>query len=219
MQHVPLETSATFQALQSHYADAQHWELRQLFAEDTTRFSSFSLEAAGLLLDYSKNKINGKTLALLCTLARERGVEAQRDAMFAGEKINRTEQRAVLHTALRAPRGKYLLLDDHDVNQDVHAVLNRIGEFTEQVRSGAWVGHSGKVITDIVNIGIGGSDLGPKMACQGIDEWLAKASSGTAKGSTLVVYDINGNEIVKLDKSKLYASAFDHAFRVQYRWP
>ena len=168
MQHVPLETSATFQALQSHYADAQHWELRQLFAEDTTRFSSFSLEAAGLLLDYSKNKINGKTLALLCTLARERGVEAQRDAMFAGEKINRTEQRAVLHTALRAPRGKYLLLDDHDVNQDVHAVLNRIGEFTEQVRSGAWVGHSGKVITDLVNIGIGGSDLGPKMACQAL---------------------------------------------------
>src|SRR4051794_32654501 len=123
MQDSSLENSATFQALQSHYDDAQHWELRQLFAEDPARFSSLSLEAAGLFLDYSKNKISGKTLALLCTLARERGVEGQRDAMFAGEKINRTEQRAVLHTALRAPRGKYLQVDGQDINHDVHAVL------------------------------------------------------------------------------------------------
>ncbi|MGZ3241525.1 MAG: glucose-6-phosphate isomerase [Burkholderiaceae bacterium] len=172
MQQTSLETSATFQALMSHYADAQHWELRQLFAEDPTRFSSFSLEAAGLLLDYSKNKINGKTLALLCTLARERGVEEQRDAMFAGEKINRTEHRAVLHTALRAPRGNRLLLDGHDISQDVHAVLDRIAVFTEQVRAGAWVGYNGKAITDIVNIGIGGSDLGPKMVCQALRSYV-----------------------------------------------
>ncbi|MGZ3159589.1 MAG: glucose-6-phosphate isomerase, partial [Burkholderiaceae bacterium] len=121
MHYSSLETSATFEALQLHYEDAQHWELRQLFAEDPMRFSSLSMEAAGLFLDYSKNKINGKTLALLCTLARERGVEERRDAMFAGEKINRTEHRAVLHTALRAPRGNRLLLDGHDINQDIHA--------------------------------------------------------------------------------------------------
>jgi glucose-6-phosphate isomerase len=168
MQPTSLESSATFQALKSHYADAQRWEMRQLFAEDPTRFSSFSLDAAGLFLDYSKNRINGKTLALLCTLARERHVEQQRDAMFSGEKINSTEHRAVLHTALRAPRGTRLLIDGHDVNQDVHAVLDRMGTFAEQVRSGAWPGHSGKAITDIVNIGIGGSDLGPRMACQAL---------------------------------------------------
>jgi glucose-6-phosphate isomerase len=168
MHYSSLETSATFEALQHHYEDARHWDLRQLFAEDPMRFSSLSMEAAGLFLDYSKNKITGKTLALLCTLARERGVEQQRDAMFAGEKINRTEHRAVLHTALRAPRGNRLLLDGHDLNQDVHAVLDRIAIFSEQVRSGTWVGHSGKAITDIVNIGIGGSDLGPKMVCQAL---------------------------------------------------
>jgi glucose-6-phosphate isomerase len=171
MQHVSLESSATFQALQSHYANAQQWEMRLLFAEDPARFSNFSLDAAGLFLDYSKNKINGKTIALLCTLARERNVEGHRDAMFAGAKINTTEHRAVLHTALRTPRGNRLLLDGHDVNQDVHAVLDRIAVFTDRVRSGAWLGHSGKAITDIVNIGIGGSDLGPKMVCQALSSY------------------------------------------------
>jgi glucose-6-phosphate isomerase len=158
--------------LQSHYAEAQNWELRQLFAEDPARFSSFSLEAAGLFLDYSKNKVTGKTMALLCTLARERNVEEQRDAMFAGEKINSTEHRAVLHTALRAPRGNRLVVDGRDVIQDVHAVLDRMATFTEQVRSGAWLGYGKKAITDIVNIGIGGSDLGPKMACQALRSFV-----------------------------------------------
>jgi glucose-6-phosphate isomerase len=171
MQHVSLESSATFQALQAHYANAKQWEMRLLFAEDPARFSNFSLDAAGLFLDYSKNKITGKTIALLCTLARERNVEGHRDAMFAGAKINTTEHRAVLHTALRAPRGNRLLLDGHDVNQDVHAVLDRIAAFTDRVRSGAWLGHSGKAITDIVNIGIGGSDLGPKMVCQALSSY------------------------------------------------
>jgi glucose-6-phosphate isomerase len=168
MRDTPLESSATFQALQSHYAEAQHWELRRLFEEEPSRFSNLSVDAAGLFLDYSKNKINGRTLALLCTLARERGVEARRDAMFAGEKINRTEHRAVLHTALRAPRGAPLTLDGQDVNAEVHAVLDHMAAFAERVRSGAWLGYSGKIITDVVNIGIGGSDLGPKMACQAL---------------------------------------------------
>lgn len=142
--------------------------MRELFTRDPTRFEQFSVEAAGLFLDYSKNRLNGTTLKLLCTLARERGVETQRDAMFAGEKINSTEQRAVLHTALRAPRGQALRVDGQDIGGDVHAVLGRLHDFTERVRTGQWLGHTGKPITDIVNIGIGGSDLGPEMVCRAL---------------------------------------------------
>ncbi len=137
--------------------------MRDLFAADPDRFERYSDEAAGLFLDYSKNRLDGRTLELLVQVARERGLEARRDAMFAGEKINNTEGRAVLHTALRAPRGAQLTVDGQDVNADVHAVLDRVKTFTDAVRSGEWLGHTGKPITDIVNIGIGGSDLGPKM--------------------------------------------------------
>src|SRR5205823_9126983 len=132
---------------------------------DPQRFERLSLDAAGLFLDYSKNRLDGRTLALLAELARERGVERLRDAMFAGEKINLTEGRAVLHTALRAPREQQITVDGQDVSADVHAVLARVKTFSDAVRSGAWLGHTGKQITDIVNIGIGGSDLGPKMVC------------------------------------------------------
>ena len=160
----PLLTStASFQALVDHAATAREWQMRDLFAEDPQRFERYSNEAAGLFLDYSKNRLDGRTLELLVALAKERGVEARRDAMFAGERINNTEDRAVLHTALRAPRGKALTVDGQDVNADVHAVLDRVKTFTDAVRSGDWLGHTGKPITDIVNIGIGGSDLGPKM--------------------------------------------------------
>jgi len=137
--------------------------MRDLFAADPDRFERYSDEAAGLFLDYSKNRLDGRTLELLVQLARERGLEARRDAMFAGEKINNTENRAVLHTALRAPRGAALTVDGQEVNADIHAVLDRVKTFTDAVRSGEWLGHTGKPITDIVNIGIGGSDLGPKM--------------------------------------------------------
>lgn len=127
-----------------------------------------SLEAAGLLLDYSKNLLTAESLRLLLDLARERGVEEQREAMFAGAKINTTENRAVLHTALRAPRDTHLLLDGRNVIADVHAVLDHMHAFTRRVRSGQWLGHTGEAITDIVNIGIGGSDLGPRMVCQAL---------------------------------------------------
>jgi glucose-6-phosphate isomerase len=160
-----LTATASFQALQAHSYEAREWQMRQLFADNPQRFNQMTVDAAGLLLDFSKNRLDASTLALLVDLARERGLEARRDAMFAGEKINRTEQRAVLHTALRAPRGTPLTVDGQDVNADVHAVLDRIKSFTDRVRNGSWLGYTGKPIKSIVNIGIGGSDLGPKMAC------------------------------------------------------
>jgi len=160
-----LTSSTSYQALLAHLDSAQGWELSDLFAADAQRFERLSLRADGLFLDYSKNRLDDTTLRLLFALARERGVETRRDAMFDGEHINSTEHRAVLHTALRAPAGTPLWVNGRDVNRDVHAVLERMRVFTEQVRSGEWLGHTGKPITDIVNIGIGGSDLGPKMAC------------------------------------------------------
>lgn len=160
--------TAAWQQLESHRDVVGTTHLRALFENDPERFQRFSLDAAGLFLDYSKQRINHDTLRLLCMLARERGVELRRDAMFAGEKINTTEQRAVLHTALRAPRGARLMLDGEDVGAEVHGVLDRVGHFVGRVRSGEWQGYTGKRVTDIVNIGIGGSDLGPKMACQAL---------------------------------------------------
>jgi glucose-6-phosphate isomerase len=162
----PLLTSTTsYQSLRNHASQARTWQMRDLFAQDPQRFERFSSEAAGLFLDYSKNRLDGRTLELLAQLARERGVERLRDAMFAGEKINLTENRAVLHTALRAPRNKQFALDGQDIGADVHGVLDRIKTFSDSVRNGSWKGHTGKEITDVINIGIGGSDLGPKMVC------------------------------------------------------
>jgi glucose-6-phosphate isomerase len=162
----PLLTSTTsYQSLRNHAAQAKNWQMRELFAQDPQRFERMSSEAAGLFLDYSKNRLDGRTLELLAQLARERGVERLRDAMFAGEKINLTENRAVLHTALRAPATRPFELDGQDVSADVHAVLDRIKVFSEAVRNGSWTGHTGKQITDVINVGIGGSDLGPKMVC------------------------------------------------------
>ena len=165
MRQPPLTSTTSYQALQTHAQDARQWQMRDLFAQDPQRFERLSIDAAGLFLDYSKNRLDGRTLALLANLARERGVEQLRDAMFAGDKINLTEQRAVLHTALRAPKDKQITVDGQDITADVHAVLARVKTFSDAVRNGQWRGHTGKEITDIVNIGIGGSDLGPKMVC------------------------------------------------------
>ncbi len=139
--------------------------MRDQFAEDPDRFEKFSLKFEGLLLDYSKNRINQKTLSLLQQLARETEVEAWRDRMFAGEKINTSEDRAVLHVALRQPPDTRVEVDGVDVMPDIHAELAHMGQFVHQIQSGDWLGYSGKRITDIVNIGIGGSDLGPAMVC------------------------------------------------------
>ena len=165
MRQPALIDTASFHALRSHFVEASGWHLRQLFAAEPQRFKRMSLSAAGLFLDYSKNRIDATTLQLLTNLAQERGVAQRRERMFAGEKINTTEHRSVLHTALRLPRSASLMVGGQDVVKEVHSVLERVKHFTDQVRSGSWLGYSGKPITDVVNIGIGGSDLGPKMAC------------------------------------------------------
>ncbi|MDY7578070.1 glucose-6-phosphate isomerase [Herbaspirillum sp. RTI4] len=171
-----LNDTAAYRALQHHHAAAKNWHMRDLFAANPQRFDAFSLEAAGLLFDYSKNRITSDSVALLLNLARERGVEAQRDAMFRGEKINSTEHRAVLHTALRAPPkspgAPALLLDGQDVGHDVHAVLDQMKDFVDRVRDGRWLGYTGLPITDIVNLGIGGSHLGPQMVCTALRSFL-----------------------------------------------
>jgi len=154
--------------LEAHAQRLRAVHLRRLFADDARRGERFAVEAAGLYLDYSKNRIDGETLRLLLRLAEERGLRARIEAMFRGEKINTTEQRAVLHTALRAPKGERILVDGVDVVPEVHAVLERMAAFAQQVRSGDWLGHTGKRIRNVVNIGIGGSDLGPVMAYEAL---------------------------------------------------
>jgi glucose-6-phosphate isomerase len=150
--------------LQEHHDEIARVELRDLFASDPTRGERLTAEAAGLFLDYSKNRVTDETMRLLLELAREAGVGARRDAMFSGERINVTEDRSVLHVALRMPRGSSLVVDGRDIVADVHEVLDRMAAFTRRIHSGEWTGHTGKTITNVVNIGIGGSDLGPVMA-------------------------------------------------------
>jgi len=159
-----LTDSPAWQALTTHYAQIQYVHLRTLFAEDPGRAERFSAEGAGLFLDYSKNRITDETLQLLLALVEERGVARRRDAMFAGEKINATERRAVLHVALRAPRGDRISVDGADVVPCVHAVLDAMADFATRLRGGTLKGHTGKRIRNVVNIGIGGSYLGPEMA-------------------------------------------------------
>jgi glucose-6-phosphate isomerase len=159
-----LTATPAWRALAAHHELIKDMHLRTLFAEDPGRAERFSVEGAGLFLDYSKNRITDETLRLLLQLAEERGVMKRRDAMFAGERINTTERRAVLHVALRAPRGSRIEVDGADVVADVHRVLDAMGAFASRLRSGAFTGHTGKRIRNIVNIGIGGSYLGPEMA-------------------------------------------------------
>ena len=157
-----------WQALTQHFQQIHNTHLRELFHEEPNRFSTFSTTACGILLDYSKNRINQQTLQLLFQLARERSLEAAIQDMFHGEKINSTEKRAVLHTALRNRSNTPILVDGKDVMPEVNAVLQHMREFSEAVRNGNWRGHSGKTITDVINIGIGGSDLGPVMVTEAL---------------------------------------------------
>ena len=169
-----LTRSPEWQALQAHYEATRYTHLRELFASDASRAERFSAETLGIYLDYSKNRITDETLKLLLALAESAGLRAKIDAMFSGEKINTTEGRAVLHTALRAPKGASIVVDGTNVVPEVHAVLDKMAEFSERVRSGDWKGHTGKAIKNVVNIGIGGSDLGPYMATEALRFYSAR---------------------------------------------
>lgn len=164
----PLRERPAYAALAAHFSEIEGRHLRDLFAEDATRGERLCAEAAGLYLDYSKNRVTDETLRLLLQLARESGLEQRRDMMFAGERINVSEDRSVLHVALRMPRGTSLIVDGVDVVAEVHEVLDRMADFATKIRSGAWLGHTGRPIRNIVNIGIGGSDLGPVMAYEAL---------------------------------------------------
>jgi glucose-6-phosphate isomerase len=172
--HLPPTERLAWRALRAHLPQAQAWHLRQLFADDPQRGTRFALEACGIYFDYSKNRISADTLDLLLQLAQQSGLRARIDAMFGGEKINTTEGRAVLHVALRAPRGERIATDGADVVPEVHAVLDKMAEFAERVRSGDWRGHTGRPIRNVVNIGIGGSDLGPVMAYEALRHYSAR---------------------------------------------
>jgi glucose-6-phosphate isomerase len=168
---VSTKRAAAWKALESHAATVSRTHLRQLFAEDPKRGERMAVEAVGLYLDYSKNRITDETLRLLLQLAEDSGLRDRIDAMFRGDKINVTEKRAVLHVALRAPRDAKIFVDGQDVVPEVHAVLDRMTAFANQVRSGAWKGHTGKRIRNVINIGIGGSDLGPVMAYEALKHY------------------------------------------------
>jgi glucose-6-phosphate isomerase len=164
-----------WQALAAHYQKLRNLHLRELFASDPRRGEQLTAEAAGLYLDYSKNRVTDETIALLVRLAEESGLRARIEAMFGGEKINVTENRAVLHVALRAPRAASIVVDGENVVPQVHAVLDKMADFADRVRSGAWKGHTGRRIRNVLNIGIGGSDLGPVMAYEALRHYSDRA--------------------------------------------
>ncbi len=187
----PLTQRPAWKALNEHYQKIQSFHLRTLFAEDPGRGERFAAEAVGIYLDYSKNRITDETMRLLLELAESSGLRERIDAMFQGEKINVTEKRAVLHIALRAPKEQSIVVDGENVVPEVHAVLDRMADFANRVRSGGWTGYSGKRIRNIVNIGIGGSDLGPFMAYEALKYYSDRGL--TAR----FVSNVDGNEFVE----------------------
>jgi glucose-6-phosphate isomerase len=190
-----LTTTTQWQALESHFSDVGSRHLRELFAGDPERGARLTARAGDLVLDYSKHRVTDETMRLLLDVARAAGVEARRDSMFAGDHINTTEDRAVLHIALRLPEGERLSVDGQDVAGDVHAVLGRMGDLSDRIRSGTWVGASGERIRAVVNIGIGGSDLGPAMATEALADY---ASS-----------DLISRFVSNVDPVDLYAATHD----------
>jgi glucose-6-phosphate isomerase len=173
MPNVPLRQRAAWKALEQHYAEIGARHLRQLFAEDPGRGERLTAQALGLYLDYSKNRVTDETMALLVRLAEESGLPQHREAMFAGERINVSENRSVLHVALRMPKGSSLIVDGTDVVAEVHEVLDRMAAFAQSIRSGSWKGYTGQAIRNVVNVGIGGSDLGPVMAYEAL-RWYSQ---------------------------------------------
>ena len=190
----PIEQSSEWWELAAHQAEIADVHLRELFASDPNRGDRFNMEVGDLYVDYAKHRLNDETLSKLFALARRADVEALRDAMWAGEHINVTEDRAVLHVALRAPKGVVFTDEGHDVVPDVHEVLDRMASFSNRVRSGEWVGHTGKRIRTVINIGIGGSDLGPRMAHEAL---LPYAQENI---DVRFVSNVDGNEFYELTR-------------------
>src|SRR4051794_28214512 len=171
MSIIPLRQRPAWKALECHYQQIKDTHLRKLFTDDPKRGERLIAEAVGVYLDYSKNRLTSETLHLLLRLAEESGLRDRIDAMFRGDKINVTEKRAVLHVALRAPKGQKILVDGQDVVPQVHAVLDKMAAFADRVRFGEWKGYTGRRIRSVVNIGIGGSDLGPVMAYEALKHY------------------------------------------------
>ena len=208
----PLTRRRAWKALESHHERTKNLHLRELFAADPGRGARMTAEATGLFLDYSKNRITDETLKLLFELAKESGLRTAIDAMFRGDKINLTENRAVLHVALRAPKGASVTVDGKNVVPEVHAVLDKMADFSRRVRSGAWKGHTGKRIRNVVNIGIGGSDLGPVMAYEALKHYSDRAMTfrfvSNVDGTDFVeaVRDLDPGETLFIVSSKTFTT-------------
>ncbi len=208
----PLRERPSFQKLRAHYEGIKGRHLRDLFAEDPERAERFSAEAAGIYLDYSKNRITAETMRLLIELAGESGLEERRAAMFAGDHINVSEDRAVLHVALRMPKDVSLLVDGADAVAEVHQVLDAMSTFSERVLSGEWLGHTGKPIRNVVNIGIGGSDLGPVMAYEALrhysrpDMTFRFVSNVDSTDVVEATHDLSAEETLFIVSSKTFGT-------------
>jgi glucose-6-phosphate isomerase len=208
----PLTKREAWKALQTHYENVRGIHLRNLFAEDAQRGKRMTAEAVGLFLDYSKNRITDETLKLLIQLAEESGLQSRIEAMFRGDKINTTEKRAVLHVALRAPRDESILVDGENVVPQVHAVLDKMANFSNRVRSGEWKGYTGKRIRNVINIGIGGSDLGPVMAYEALKHYSDRAMTfrfvSNVDGTDFAeaVQDLDPSETLFIISSKTFTT-------------
>jgi len=204
--------SSAWKALEAHYEKVRELHLRKLFADDPKRGERMAVEAAGIYLDYSKNRITDETLRLLLQLAEECGLRARIDAMFRGEKINITENRAVLHVALRAPKEASIVVDGENVVPEVHAVLDKMADFSNRVRTGEWKGHTGKPIRNVVNIGIGGSDLGPVMAYEALRHYSKRdmtfrfVSNVDGTDFAEAVHDLDPSETLFVISSKTFTT-------------
>jgi glucose-6-phosphate isomerase len=211
-QTAPLTSMKAWKALEAHAQPMREMHLRTLFANDAKRGERMTAEAAGLFLDYSKNRITDETLKLLFDLAQESGLKQRVDAMFRGDKINITEKRAVLHVALRAPKGASILVDGENVVPQVHEVLDKMSAFADRVRSGAWKGHTGKRIRNVINIGIGGSDLGPVMAYEALKHYSDRSmkfrfvSNVDGTDFAEAVVDLDPTETLFLVSSKTFTT-------------
>lgn len=208
----PLGDRAAWKALKAHAQAMQDTQMKQLFADDPTRGERYTAEAAGIFLDYSKNRITDETLKLLVELAEESGLKAKLEAMFTGQKINVTENRAVLHVALRAPKTESILVDGEDVVPPVHEVLEKMAGFANRVRSGEWTGFTGKRIKNVVNIGIGGSDLGPVMAYEALKHYTQRdlnmlfVSNVDSTDFAEAVHNLDAEETLFLVASKTFTT-------------